>query len=269
MILTSRHLLRSLLVVVPAVVGAAAVATVVDRPVGATRGITSDHRVSLPLDPGQADAPRPRVAPAPVRIAATAAGGLASGDVVARVAPIEVVAPGTRADLVWDTATGDLFERDEVVARRVAREDLPAAADRVALIRRVRELVQARPRALRLVPEERVARAGQRLEVQIGGVTGRSVIVLVVAGDGLVGLVHPGRGDKTAAAADVVVALDVGEPFGQDQVVVVTASQSLDGLATSLRRLDRRRAAGEVLGFLDTLDAATIDVGTQSVVTRP
>lgn len=256
-----------------ALIGVAAAVVAMASPPSAerrvVRGIATDHRVDLPLDPGRADAPKPRTPPAPVKITTTASGSLGTGEIAGRVAPIEVVAVGARADLVWDPPTGELFERDEVVARRMVREDLPAAADRVALVRRVRELVQAAPRSIRLMPEERVARAGARLELQIPGVAGRSVVVVVVSGDGLVGLVHPARGEASAAAGDVTVGLDVGEPFGQDQIVVVTSAKSLDGLAASLRRLDRRRAAGEVLGFLDALDPTTIDVGTQSVVTRP
>ena len=261
------HPIGSLLLATAMVVLAGAEAraeTAGDR--GPLRGVYTDQRVDLPLDPARADAPNPRNPPAPVRIAPRN-GGL--DGVEGRVAPIEIVAAGGAADLVWDTTSGDLLERDQVVARKVAKADLPAAADRVALVRRVREMVQRAPRALRLVPEERVLRNGARLDVTVAGVAGRAVVMLVVAGDGTTTLVHPLRSDRPKAEGDVIVSLDAGPPFGTDQIVVVTAGRPLDEFVTSLRRLDRRRAAGEVLGLLDALEGEGVDVGTQSVVTQP
>lgn len=232
----------------------------------AVRGIVTDHHVDLPLDPSRADAPKPRTPPAAVRIAAKA--GRLDG-LEARVAPIEIVAAGGTADLVWDEKTGDLADRDQIVARRVAKADLAAAADRVALVRRVRELVQRAPRPLKLTPEDRVLRPGARVDLTIAGAAGRSVAVVVISGDGTVGVVHPARGDRSRADGDVQVALDAGPPFGVDQIVAVTSTRPLDDLVAALRRLDRRRAAGDVLGLFDALEPDGLEVGTQSVVTQP
>ncbi len=235
-----------------------------------TRGIVTDQTVDLPLDPSRADAPRPTSPLAPVRLAARQGGAAAFDGLGPRVAPLEFVGPDARPDLVWDPASGDLAERGEVIATGVPKLELAGAADRVALIRRLRDLVQAAGQPLRLQPDDRAARIGTRLELQLSDVAGRSVALFAVDGVGRATLLYPMKTDPAVVAQpELAVPLDVGQPTGGDLIVALTSTADLSGFVQSLRRLDRRRAAGEVLGLIDAVAVPDLRTGTRSLIVQP
>lgn len=238
-----------------------------------TRGITTDQRIDLPLDPEHAEVPKPVRPLQPVRLAVVGDDKAALAGIVPHVAPFEIVPASQHPDLVWDGKTpdgrGNLVYRDEVVAVGIAGEDLPAAVDRLALVRGLRELVQRAAQPLKLSPEERQFRTGQSVDVQVGDVGGRGVAVFGVAGDGTVALLYPTKTEPALATGDVSFEVEVGEPFGTDQIVAISASKPLDDFIASLRRLDRRKAAGEVLGLIDRFQPGEIKVGTTGVSTQP
>ncbi|MDK9695568.1 MAG: hypothetical protein OEL76_04195 [Siculibacillus sp.] len=235
-------------------------------PAGVTRSVRTDLAVDLPLDPGRADAPAPKAPVAPVRIAVKNATVAAATPPQARVAPIELVAADALSDLQWDAGSGDLRERDEVVARRIGPGDLPAAADRVALLRRVRDFVQSGGQAIRLSPDGRSFRLGADIDLTLPKSAGRAIVVASVAGDGKVSLLYPLRGDRPVAEGDVQIQLTASEPEGVEQIVALATDRELTALVTSLRRLDGRRAAGELLGLVDSIDRSGLVVGLQSIL---
>ncbi|TBW36589.1 hypothetical protein EYW49_13395 [Siculibacillus lacustris] len=248
----------------------AAAPLVVDEGGSLLRGIVTDQSVDLPLDPSRADAPRPTSAVAPVRLAPKKGEPAVFDGLTGRLAPLEFVRADVRPDLVWDPASGELSERGDVVALAVDRADLPGAADRVALIRRVRELVQRAGQTMRLQPDDRAARLGARVELQISDVAGRSVAVFSVDGIGRTTLLYPTKLDPTVIAApDLAVPLDASAPTGTDNLVVLSTTGDLSGFVRSLRRLDRRRAAGEALGLLDAVDGGDLRVGTRALMVQP
>ena len=236
-------------------------------PTAATRSVRSDLAVDLPLDPSQADAPAPKSPVSPVRIAVRNA-TTAPAPPIARVAPVEIVAADAPSDLQWDAGSGDLRERDEVIARRIGQGDLAAAADRVALLRRVRDLVQSAAQTIRIAPEGRSFRLGTDLDLTLPRTSGRAVVIASVAGDGKENLMYPLRGDRPIAETDVQVQLTASEPEGVEQIIVLSADRDLAALVVSLRRLDGRRAAGELLGLVDSVDRTGLIVGLQSIVVQ-
>ena len=92
----------------------------------------------------------------------------------------------------------------------------------------------------------------------------------VVSGNGVIEFLYPVNNDiEPVLSADLTLPVDVSDPFGVDQVVAVTSTQTLDDFARAVRRFDRRRASGEVLGLLETLPPGSIKVGTVGITTQP
>jgi hypothetical protein len=262
-----RFALISAVLATPATAGG--LASEADGP-GKTRGILTDQAVDLPLDPSRADAPRPTSPLVPVRLAAKQGDASIFDGLGPRVAPLEFVGADARPDLVWDPATGDLSERGELIATGVPKAQLATAADRVVLIRRLRDLAKTAGQTIRLQPDDRSARFGARLEVQLAEVAGRSVALFSVDGVGRATLLYPMKTDPAVAAQpDLAVPLDVGSPAGGDLIVALTTATDLSGFVQSLRRLDRRRAAGEVLGLIDAVAASDLKTGTRSLIVQP
>ncbi len=238
--------------------------------VGTTRSIRTDERIDLPLDPTHADAPRPVRQITPVRIAARGDDAQALKNLAVRVAPFEIVPTTQRPDLVWDGAAKTLSERDDVIAYDVAAEDLPACADRLALVRSLAPLVQQGEQAVRLQPEGRSFRVGQRFTLSLPDVQDRTAIVFVITGDGTLQLLYPTRADPiTVQSPDISFSADVSEPFGADQIVAMSSTRDIGDFVTALRRLDHRKAAGDVLGLLDALPNGAAKVGTIRIMTQP
>jgi hypothetical protein len=234
-----------------------------------SRSIRTDQRIDLPLDPTHADAPRPARPVAPVRIAVGDDAAPVLKALPAAVAPIEVVASGARADLVFDAAAKTLTEQGDVIATGLAVEDLPAAADRFALVRGLPGLVASGEQPVHLFPDQRAFMAGQRFNLVLGDVADRTAVVVVVSGGGTLQFLYPSRRDPAIVAGpELSFSVDVSEPFGADQIIAVTSKRDLEGLITALRRLDQRKAAGNLLGLLDALPKGDAKVGTVRIMTR-
>jgi len=265
---------------IPAALGIGALYLVVGAPLSGTgmnrdgaivtRSIRTDQHIDLPLDPTHADAPKPVGSIAPVRIATREGANDALKGLTAGIAPLDVVAFGQRPDLVWDQASRTLTERDDVIAYEVTAEDLPAAADRLALTRGLAALAPQGEQAVRLQPDIRAFKAGQRLTVQVPDVLGRTAIVFVVSGDGTLQFLYPGRTDPaTVPTADLSFAVDVSAPYGADQIVELTATGDSGDLVTALRRLDRRKAAGGALGLIEAAPKGSLKLGSVRILTQP
>ncbi|MDR3437503.1 hypothetical protein, partial [Telmatospirillum sp.] len=164
------------------------------------RGVHTDQRIDLPLDPATVDAPKPMHAVAPVRLAAGDNNADVLKSLAPRLAPLEVVARSDRPDLVWDVAARTLIDRDQIVAYDIDAGDVARAADRVALVRLLRDLSQKAGQPVKLQPDDRTYKAGQRFDIQLADTRARFVLVFAVSGDGTVGLLYPRPSDPAQVA---------------------------------------------------------------------
>jgi hypothetical protein len=205
----------------------------------------------------------------PLRVAVLGDAGKLAG-----VKPIEtrfeVVALSGKADLIWDARTGDVIAGGDIVARAVAATDLPSVIDRTAAIRALKAITTRSIQAIRLVPDSRVHHRGNRVEVEINGLAGRSLLLFNIAGDGTVQLLYPtGTEPKTMDSASFVLPVEVREPFGSDQIVAVTASGRQSELEQALVKSSDRRTSARLVSRLARAKDASVRVGSVGVFTAP
>ncbi len=184
--------------------------------------------------------------------------------------PFDVVAPNQQPDLVWDPATRDVLAAGDVIARNVDRADLPAIVDRMAAVRGVKQLATQAPLTVRLSPDSKVHNRGQRVQLTVDDVGGRALYLVNVAGDGTVQLLYPvGNDPPIFDKPQFRLEFAVREPFGADHVVAIAAPQKLADLDQTLKRLEGRRSAGQVMRALARYMQPGARVGSVGLYTSP
>ncbi len=182
----------------------------------------------------------------------------------------QVVEPGASPDLVWDPASRDVLAGGDVIARTVDRNDLPSIVERAALLRWLKQRAPNAPQSIRIVPDDRLHRKGSRVEVEIGDVGARGLVIFNVAGDGTVQLLYPiGSDPPVRSDAQYRLQLQVREPFGADQIVVVSSPRRLPDLEQALRQLDRRRSPMKVMEALNQAAGTDSRIGSAGLFTAP
>jgi uncharacterized caspase-like protein len=203
----------------------------------------------------------------PVRVAAL--DGKAEG-LTPREAPFEVVPPSRGPDLTWDAASGDLLAGADVIAYRLEKPDLPSAIDRAAAVRVLKTMAAQWPQAVRVLPDDSLRRDGSRIFVEIGNVQGRALIVLNIAGDGTVQMLHPLRPDaKPVRDVEFRLPVQVRRPYGADLVVAISSDQPLPQLEQALRALNQRRSAVEALRLVERYRSSSLRIGAAGIFTAP
>jgi hypothetical protein len=191
-------------------------------------------------------------------------------DVEARQARFEVVATTENPDLIWDSTSRDVLAGADVVARGIARSDLPSVIDRVAAVNGFKRLAAKAPQSVRLLPDDKVHRRDSRIDVQVSGVAQRSLLLFNIAGDGTVQALYPiGSDPSVIATADYKFAVRVGEPFGADQVVAITSSQRLADLEQAVKKMKGLRTAVEVFRLIERNAPPDARIGATSLYTAP
>jgi hypothetical protein len=234
---------------------------------------------SLP-PPSLAQPPRPPAQPAPTPVATNSLGPVRVAvlgnqrdllaNLEAREARFEVVGTSDNPDLVWDPRSLDVVAGADVVARGIDRSDLPSVIDRVAAVNGFKRLAAKAAQSVRLLPDDKVHRRDERLEVQVSGVAQRSLVLFNIAGDGTVQALYPIGSDPTVITTpDYKFPVRVGEPFGADQVVAVTSAQRLGDLEQALKKMTQRRTAVEVYKLVERYAPADARVGATSLYTAP
>ena len=188
-----------------------------------------------------------------------------------RTARFEAVAANQNPDLIWDPQTRDVLAGADVIAHAVDRTDLPSVIDRIAAVNGFKRLAaKGRLQNVRVLPDDRVHRRDDRIDVQISDMAQRSLVLFDINGDGTVQTLYPvGSDPAIIGAADYRLKLKVGEPFGADQVVAVTSTQRLDELEMALKKYNQRRTAVEVFRLVEQLAPADAKIGFTSLYTAP
>ncbi len=206
----------------------------------------------------------------PVRVAALDGKAAWFDGLTPREAPFEVVAPSRGPDLTWDAASGDLLAGADVIAFRLEKQDLPSAIDRAAAVRVLKTMAAQWPQAVRVLPDDSLRREGSRVFVEIANLQGRALILLNIAGDGTVQMLHPMRPDaKPIRDAAFRVPVQVRRPYGADLVVAISSDQPLPQLEQALRTLNQRRSAVEALRLVERYRSSGLRIGAASIFTAP
>lgn len=216
--------------------------------------------VTPPLAPGAAG---------PVRVASLdGQGNRFTG--LSVLTPYEVVAPGANPDVLWDPATREVLAGGDVIARNVDRNDLPGVIERTAAVRLLKLRAARTPQSIRVIPDDKLHHKGARVEIEVGGLAGKSLVLFNIAGDGTVQMIYP-IGSDAPIRSDAIYRLQllVREPLGADQIVAVTASRRLAELETAIRQLDRRRNPMKISELISQYAAADVLVGAAGLFTGP
>ena len=235
--------------------------------------------VTTPLPPPTLAQPaRPPAGPAPVatnslgpvRVAVLGNQRDLLANIEVREARFEVVGTSDSPDLVWDPASLDVLAGADVVAHGINRSDLPSVIDRVAAVNGFKRLAAKAAQSVRLLPDDKVHRRDERLEVQVSGVSQRSLVLFNIAGDGTVQALYPIGSDPTVInTSEYRFPVRVGEPYGADQVVAITSAQRLGDLEQALKKMTQRRTAVEVYKLVERYAPADVRVGATSLYTAP
>ena len=220
--------------------------------------------------PLAAPVPAPSAKPEPVRLAALDGQAARFEGLRPRQAPFEIVPPSQAPELVWDAATGDLIAGADVVAYRLDKSELPSAIDRAAAVRALKGLAARSPQTMRVLPGDTLHRHDSKVTVEIGGLSGRALILLNIAGDGTVQLLYPvGNDPKVLPQADYRLPVRVRGPFGSDLVVAITSEKPMTQLEKALQPLNQRRSALEAVKLLEKYHPTDARFGSTGIFTAP
>jgi hypothetical protein len=226
--------------------------------------------VKPPAGPAPTPVPVATNSLGPVRIAVLGNQRDLLANIEAREARYEVVRTSDNPDLVWDPASLDVLAGADVVAHGVDRSDLPNVIDRVAAVNGFKRLAAKAAQSVRLLPDDKVHRRDERLEVQVSGVAQRSLVLFNIAGDGTVQALYPIGSDPTVInTPEYKFPVRVGEPYGADQVVAITSAQRLGDLEQALKKMTQRRTAVEVYKLVERYAPPDARVGATSLYTAP
>ena len=188
----------------------------------------------------------------------------------AREARFEVVGAKDSPDLIWDPVSLDVLAGADVVARGIDRTDLASVIDRVAAVNGFKRLAATSPQAVRLLPDDKVHRRDARIDVQVSGVTQRSLLMFNIAGDGTVQALYPiGSDARVIGTPDYKFQVRVSEPFGADQVVAISSGQRLGDLEEALKKMSQRRTAVEVFKLVERYAPPDARIGATNIYTAP
>ncbi len=188
----------------------------------------------------------------------------------AREARFEVVGTKDNPDLIWDPASLDVLTGADVVARGIDRAALASVIDRVAAVNAFKRLASKGPQPVRILPDDKVHRRDERVDVQVSGITQRSLVMFNIAGDGTVQDLYPRGSDKRIIdTTDFKLEMRVSEPFGADQVVAISSTQRLGDLEEALKKVSQRRTAVEVFKLVERLAPADARIGAAGLYTAP
>jgi hypothetical protein len=237
------------------------------QPAAASQGLTSNIVTAL-----LPRASEPKAAPAnpPIRLAALDGKADYFRTLKVRDSTLQAVQPTDNPDLIWDPTSHDVIAWGDVVAYGVELADLPTVIERTNAMRSLKSMSTQSPQVLRVSPDDRVHHRNQLVDVELSEVKGRAVVLFNVSSDGTVQLLYPKGTDAPSAGLDSMrVQLRVGEPFGAEQIIAVTAQQRMVDLEDILLQFNRRRASGQIVKSLARYIPPDARVGSVGFFTGP
>jgi hypothetical protein len=120
---------------------------------------------------------------------------------------------------------------------------------------------------MRVTPEG-LRRKGERVEITIGGVAGRNLLLFDLTGDGVLQLLYPLASDPPVVqSSDYRLSVVAGEPFGADQIIAIASTRPMPQLEQALRQLDRLRNPAKVIDIVSQFSNGEAQLGTVGIFT--
>jgi hypothetical protein len=211
-------------------------------------------------------APAPSSDERPIKIAALDGKASHFAGLARREAAFEVVPPTAHPDLLWDTDSGDVIASSDTITSITNPRDLPIVIDRAAAVRELKRIATKEPQAIK-VANDSLHRKGEIVHIEVADVAQRALILVNIAGDGTVQMLYPkGKDEKKIAAAQLDYPVRVQEPFGSDQVIVVTSREVMTPLEQALNALDQRRPL-QVINLIKRFAPADARIGSAGLFT--
>jgi hypothetical protein len=121
-----------------------------------------------------------------------------------------------------------------------------------------------------VLPDDKLHRNDNKVTVEVGGVSGRALILLNIAGDGTLQVLYPvGNDPKVVSAVDYRLPVRVRGPFGADMVVAITSEQPMSQLEQALQPLNQRKSAFEALKMVERYRPIDGRIGSTGIFTAP
>jgi hypothetical protein len=224
--------------------------------------------------PPQADVVAPAAVPStiarPVKVAALDNNGAHFAGLKPRDASIEVVGPIDNPDIIWDPKSGDVISWGDVVAYHIEKTDLASVIERTAAVRGLKQMAINAPQMIKIGPNDRLHRNQSVIQVELADVAARAVILVVITGDGTIQVLYPVRSDEPISRTPTLsFPVRVRQPFGADQMVVITSSQRMKELEQVITQLDRRRAAIQMIRMIQRYAPRDARIGSVGLFTAP
>jgi hypothetical protein len=183
---------------------------------------------------------------------------------------VALVAPSANPDLVWDPRTRDVLAGPDVVARNISPAELPGVVERTVILEGLKQRAVRAAQAIRLLPSDELHTKGTRIEIDVGQLTRRYMVLFNLSGNGAVQLLYP-LGSDPAQRTDpnYSVEFQVREPFGADIIVAVTAEQRMPDLERLLRQSSRRLSPDRLAEVLSRTESQGLRIGYVGLFTSP
>lgn len=187
-----------------------------------------------------------------------------------RAAPFTIVDAQENPDLIWDATARQVRAGGMIIAYGIGPEELPAVIDKMAVARGIERLSVEHPQPIALLSGNSVFRKGETVEIEVGDVARRALVLFDIAGDGTVQALYPIGGDeRIITTRSFRWRFEAQEPFGADLVIAVTAPQPMEALVEGLREISQFRSAGDVLKLLAMAAPSDARIGSVSLSSRP
>lgn len=189
---------------------------------------------------------------------------------VAQQGQVALVAPNANPDLLWDPRTHDVLAGSDVIARNIDTSDLSGVIERTMVLEWLKQRVASGAQTVRLLPGDNLHAKGTHVEIEVGDLTGRYLVLFNLSGNGNVQLLYPlGSDPPQRIDPKYSVALQVREPFGADLIVAATANQRLSELERLLRQSSRRISPQKFADVLSRDESQGLRLGFVGLFTSP
>jgi hypothetical protein len=216
-----------------------------------------------PLQAGVVETPRKE---RPIKIAALDGKAGHFTGLLQRESPFEVVTPGDHPDLIWDPSSRDVLAWGDVVTAGIDPRDLPIVIDRAAAIRELKRMATNEPQSIKIAPDDSLHHRSNTVSIQMSDVAQRALILVNIAGDGTVQMLYPdGNDDRIIRTAELEYKVRVREPFGSDQLIVVTSRQPMTELENALHGVKRRPL--QVIDLINKFKPPDARIGSAALFT--
>jgi hypothetical protein len=226
-----------------------------------------------PVTQAQMPVPAPAAQPSPppmLRVASLDGQKDKLSDLKQRDIPFSIVGPKDSPDIVWDPASHDVLSGADVIAKNIEAVDLANVVDRAAAVAGFKQLSAKAPQTVRILPNDGLHRNGTRVSIKVSDLSNRALLMFNIAGDGTVQALYPvGYDPPIVLSADYEIPVQVKEPFGADQVIVISSARRMDELEEIVKRLNRRQTAYQVFKLVQRYMPADARIGTAGLFTAP